>query len=120
MNDVSEIADLMFVHTESLESMKIKLKERAHRKAKSIADYDKFLAITIIKIRNGKEVTFEGEVIKDPPVTLIEKLAKGICYSQRLEMETAEAEYKSLITAIETTKAELNGLQSINRHLDTI
>jgi len=96
------------------------LKDRAERKSKAIAMYDKFLALTIIKLRNGAEVEFEGQLIKDPPVTIIEKIAKGICFEHKLELEDAESSYKSLITNIDCVQAELNGLQSINRHLDSL
>ena len=105
---------------DQLSAMQAQIKKRSDRKAKSIAEYDKKLAITMIQLRNGSSVVLEQNHIKDPPVTIIEKLAKGVCWKERLEMEEAEAEYKSLITNIETTKAQLNGLQSINRHLDTI
>ena len=59
----------------------------------------------------------EGEVIKDPPATALEKIAKGICYKEKLEMDKADAEYKSLITYIDIVESQLNGWQSINRYL---
>ena len=119
-NSIEELSELIRFQIDNLEGMKTKLKERSHRKAQAIANYDKSLALTIIEIRNGKGVTVDGKLITDTGVSLADKLAKGACYQQRLEMEVAEAEYKSLIAAIEVTKAQLNGLQSINRHLDTI
>ena len=51
------------------------------------------------------------------PATIIEKTAKGICWQARLDMEKADALYKSLISNIDSVQAELNGFQSINRHL---
>lgn len=103
---------------EALQKMRAEIKGRSLRKSTAISNYDKALAITIIKLRNGIEIEFEGEKVKDPPTTIMEKIAKGIIWKERLEMEEADSEYKSLITNIETVKAELNGLQSINRHLE--
>jgi hypothetical protein len=118
MSEVVTIAEKILEANENLDQMRAHIKTRSEEKAKSIANYDKLLALTMIQLRNGKEMIFEGETIKDPPTTIIEKIAKGMCWKERLAMDQAEAEYKSLITNIETLKAQLNGYQSINRHLD--
>ena len=101
-----------------LAQMRNEMKPRAQEKAQSISDYEKAFAITVIQLKNGVPFTLDGETIKDPPTTIIEKIAKGICYESKLKMELADGAYKSLITNIETVKAELNGLQSINKHLE--
>lgn len=103
---------------EDLALMKSQTKDRSFNKAKTIANYDKKIAATIIRLRNGVEMQLEGMQILNPPTTVLDKIARGICWKERLEMEEADALYKSLITNIETTKAELNGLQSINKHLE--
>jgi len=95
-----------------------KLKEAAERKAKGIAEYDKTIAITLIRLRAGEVFELEGHMIKDPPVSIMEKLAKGICWKECLEMERAEALYKNAVIWQETTCAQLNGYQSIFRHLE--
>lgn len=118
MMEPIDMAEKILDMNSMLEKMRAEIKNRSVKKANTISEYDKSLALTIIKLRNGVEVPFEGEVVKDPPVTILEKIAKGICWKERLEMETHDAEYKSLITNIETLKAQLNGLQSVNRHLD--
>ena len=100
-----------------LEKAKNHLRERSEKKAETSAEYDKAMAISIMKLRNGVELDLEGEKIKDPPATIIEKIAKGICFKEKLEMEKADAEYKSLITYISTVESQLNGWQSINRYL---
>jgi hypothetical protein len=87
-------------------------------KAQTIAEYDKCLAIKILEIRSGKEMMFEGlQVKKDLPANLVEKIAKGICWQERLAMEAADANYKNTVTRIGAVEAMLNGYQSIFRHL---
>ena len=106
-----------------LEKMRSVVKERGDNKADAIALYDRTLAINIIKLKNmqkGETIDFEGIEIKAPlPTTIIEKIAKGLSYNEKLNMEKADAEYKSAITNINTVQAELNALQSIYRHLDS-
>ena len=115
---IPDIANQILKAKHKLTEMRGVIAERTIRKSKAIANYDKALALTIVKLRNGVEMEFEGQKILNPPVTIMEKIAKGICWKERLELEEAEGEYKSLITNIETVKAELNGLQSINKHLE--
>ena len=118
MNDLIEIKTKILKATDLLAKMRVEIKARAERKAKAISNYDKALAVTIIGLKNGKKMILDGEEIEKPPTTILEKIAKGICYKEKLELEEAEALYKSLISNIDSLKAELNGYQSINRHLD--
>ena len=118
MNDITDIANQILTAKNKLTEMRRFIAERSVRKSKAIAEYDKVLATTIIKLKNGVAIEFEGQTIQDPGATITEKIAKGICWKERLELEQAEGEYKSLITNIETVKAELNGLQSINKNLE--
>jgi hypothetical protein len=112
------IADEIEKKIKLLEKMRIEIKERAENKANTIAEYDKQLAITIIKLKNGNELEIEGNKISNIPATLIEKIAKGICWQAKLNMEKADAMYKSLISNIDSVQAELCGYQSINRYLE--
>jgi hypothetical protein len=103
-----------------LEKMRIEIRDRAEKKAIEAAAYDRAIAITIIRLRNGQIYELDGETIDGIklPANLLEKIAKGICWKERLEADKAEAFYKSLISNIDSVQAELNGYQSINRHLD--
>ena len=101
-----------------LDKMKVEIKSRSEKKATTSADYDKKIAITIMGLQSGKEYELDGEKIQNPTATITEKLAKGICWKEKLEMDKAEGLYKSLLSNIEATKAQLNGWQSINRHLE--
>ena len=118
--EVVNLSDEILRKNQILENMRREIRGRSERKAKAISNYDKRLALIMIKLRNGVDITFEGQQVKDTPTTIIEKIARGMCWKERLEMEEADAEYKSLITNIETVKAEMNGLQSINKHLGQI
>lgn len=96
-----------------LEKMRTQLQNRAETKAKTSSDYDKAIAICILKLKNGQLMELDGEKIQDPATTIIEKIAKGICWKEKLEMEKGEQLYKALTSSIECVKSELNGLQSI-------
>lgn len=100
-----------------LEKALPEIKKRGEAKAETSAEYDKSIAICIMKIRNGIEMTFEDQKIIDPPATILEKIARGVCFKEKLAMEKADADYKSLITYISTVESQLNGWQSINRYL---
>lgn len=89
----------------------------AQEKAQKIAQYDCQLAVTLIKLKNGHELTLQDVTIKDPPATTAEKIAKGICWQERLAMEQAAAEYQVVASKMKSVEAELNGWQSVNRYL---
>lgn len=103
-----------------LQDARSKLKQKGINKSNSISEYDKQLALTIMKLKNKNIIKFEDQDITDLPITLIEKIAKGICYQERLNLEIAESDYKSLNTYIEVVCAELNALQSIIKYFDKI
>ncbi len=94
------------------------LRERAEKKAQTVAEYDKQIALILMGLRNGKSYELDGEKITDPPTTIMEKIAKGICWKEKLEMDTAEVLYKSVITNLDCVCSQLNGFQSINRYLE--
>ena len=75
-------------------------------KAEAMAEYDKTLAVVIIKLKA------DGN-----PVTIIDKLAKGGVSDLLLKKIVAEEMLKAHYSRMEMLKAQLNGLQSINRYL---
>ena len=93
------------------------LQERAEEKAKAIAIYEKEIAKTLIGLKNGTEFDIDGEKIKDPPASIMEKLARGICYQAKIDSELAEATYKNAVVGMNAIEAELMGWQSIFRNL---
>jgi len=103
-----------------LDKGRAKLDEAATSVAIRRAEYDRDLAICLMKMRNGKAVTLEGEVIENPPASTSEKIAKGVVWESRLALEEAEAQYKVIVSKIDVIRAKLNGYQSIYRRLDNI
>jgi hypothetical protein len=101
-----------------LENMRVEIRNRAEKKAETLANYDKVISVTIIKLKNGEAFEFEGHTVKDPVNTIIDKIARGICWKEKQEMELSEALYKALITNIDCVSVQINALQSINRYLD--
>ena len=112
----SEVRDSILQFRDNME----KLDTAGDRKAEAIAQYDLNLAKTIIKLRRGVEFKLEEETVKSPPATLIPKVAAGICWREKLELETSDAVYRNLIQALKSLEAQLNGWQSILRRLDQV
>ena len=86
------------------------IETKGNAKANAISNYDKQLKIAIVVLKE------EGKF----PATLIEKIAKGVCSDHRLTLELAEVGYKACISNLEALKAQLNGYQSIYKHLDSV
>lgn len=86
------------------------IEKKGNERAKAISNYDKQLKIAIVTLRA------EGKF----PVTLIEKIAKGVCSDHREKLELAEVGYKACISNLTALMAQLNGYQSIYRHLDSV
>jgi len=102
-----------------LEDHRESILNAATEKATALANYRKKKAVTILKLRNKMVPSFEGIVISYPlAVTLIPQITQGICWEECLKRTDADSSYKGLITIMEALKAELNGLQSINKHLE--
>lgn len=79
-------------------------------RAKAISNYDMRLGIAIVTLKE------EGKF----PATLIEKIAKKLCCKDREDLEIAESDYKAVISNLQALMAQLNGYQSIYRHLDNL
>jgi len=116
--EIVEISQRITEKIELLEKGRKLILERAQRKAKAVANYEKALAITIAKLKANAIDDIYGTKIDNLPATLIEKVARGLVYSEKLEIEIAESEYKAAIVGMSAIQAELNGLQSVNRYLD--
>lgn len=116
--ELIKVAELIEQRIRLLERGRQTLQERAERKAETIATYEKRIAVVMIELKNGVEMMWEEQTIKNPPATLIEKIARGICWQEKLEMEKCEAEYRNAIAGLSCIQAELNGFQSINRFLE--
>jgi hypothetical protein len=96
-----------------IEKLSDRIEQAALEKANCIANYDRQIAVTILKLKNGLIPEFDGVEVKNLAANLIPIVAKGICYKESLDREMGENNYKGLITQIEAHKAVLNGYQSL-------
>ena len=115
--DVISIAQQIEKKIHLLETGRDKLELVALEKAQALGAYEKQVAITLMALRAGKAYELEDESIKDPPATIMEKLAKGICWEASIATSLADARYKLSVEKMKSIQAELNGYQSINKTL---
>lgn len=115
--DVIKVAEQIEIKISQIDKIRSVISERGKLKAKCLSNYDKAIAITILKLKNGVEMELEGEKIVNPPTTIIEKISKGICWQEKLNMEEADISYKSAITNLDAVQSQLNALQSINKYI---
>jgi hypothetical protein len=72
----------------------------------ALAEYDKAIEMAIAQLQANGE-----------PATLTKDKAKGMCKDQLFILKSLEIKWKAMLTILEATKAQLNGYQSVNRHL---
>ena len=101
-----------------VDKIKRVVRERGTRKAETASEYDKSMALVLIGLKNGIDFTLDGAVIKNPPASTSDKIARGICYKEKLDMEVAESEYKTAIVTLHATESQLSAAQSIFRHME--
>jgi hypothetical protein len=119
MSDVVQIAAEIQDRIRKLADCRRQIRERTMARASSMSAYSKSIAKVEIMLRMGKPIEIDGETIKDPPASILKDLAKGKCWKEEAEMIEADGMYRALLDSMKTLQAELNGLQSIFRHLDT-
>lgn len=116
--EIVKLADLIYRKIGLLSKGREILKQRAIDKAKASSEYDKALSLTIIKLKNGEPMELEGNTIESPPATIMEKIAKGICWNEKLSMDKSEALYKAAVTNMNAITTEICALQSLLRFLE--
>lgn len=99
-----------------LSTARMSIRKFAELKANNVANYEKSISKTIIMLQNGQITSFDDLKISSVTATNVEKIARGICWKEKLESDLAEATYKAAIIAIECLKSELNGYQSIYKY----
>ena len=117
MDDILTNAERIERKIRDLESQRSGLLNAAQQRAVAISNYDRAVALTTLKLITGQITKFENLEVVKVTATNTKDVAKGVCWRERLKLEEAEGVYKSLVSNIDCIKAELNGLQSINRHL---
>ena len=117
MSDVISISAQIQHKIRQMDKAIEEISTRANHKAESEAEYEKVLAVTILKLKNGLITEFEGQKIDKVAVSVMDKLAKGICWKEKLEMDKAEADYRNLNTGLRILESQLCAYQSIFRYL---
>ena len=92
------------------------LRDEGHRaedliraKAEAIRDYDMAIGVATTKLKDG-----------GTQATLIPAKAKADCADKRLDLVLAEELLKAHYSRVGILQAQLNGFQSINRHLSVV
>ena len=115
--DVQYVAQKIEQKIQLCERGRTELNDLIRDQAMARAEYDRAIAVTLVKLRNGVPFELEGHTIKDPPVSILDKTARGICHAEKLAMESAEGLCKACTEKLRAVQAELNGYQSIYKHL---
>ena len=95
------------------------LRLRANDKAKAIGEYEKAIAVTMLKLRNGEVVNLDGEEVSYGSATGLEKIAKGVCYKESIARDIAESNYKNATIALQAIQTIINALQSKLKYVET-
>ena len=118
--NITDIAFEIQKKIKEIDNIRKEVRERGEAKAASIGEYEKALAVVIIALKNGTSFELNNEKIINPQATYLKDIAKGLCFLQKIKMETAEAMYKSVLVNLEAAQSQLNALQSLFRHLDSV
>ena len=118
--EITKIAEQIQIKIRDIDKIRAEIKQRGQDKAQTASNYDKAIALVLIGLENGLEYVLDNEKVKDPPKSIMDKVARGLCWKEKLAMDQAEANYKSIISNLEAVKAQLNALQSLNKHLDNL
>jgi hypothetical protein len=99
-----------------LEAGRKELYKRSQKRAEKMANYEKVLGITILKLKNNAIKDYDGMSCENLPATILEKVAKSMVWSDKLEVELAETKYKNAVVGLNCLESEMNGYQSIQKY----
>ena len=118
MQDLITLRAKIETSLETLQWARNELKIRSKDKAKAMGEYEKKIAITMLRLRQGQTIDLDGEEISYSATTGLDKIAKGVCYKESIALDLAESTYKNAVLGIQTVMAEINAYQSILRYLE--
>ena len=116
--DIQSVSDNIEAKIDQLDKVRLEIRKLTEDKAEVVGEYDKELAKIIIRLRNQESINVDGEEIRNPPATVMGQIAKGALWELAIKKDTAEAMYKNAIKVADILQSQLNGWQSIYRHLD--
>ena len=96
------------------------LTELSTKAVEAGGQYEKTLATTLLKLENGGISEWEGYDCTKIAKTNMDKIAKGMCWAEKIAMDKADKEYKIALVKMEAIKTEMNGYQSVNRYLKEV
>ena len=94
------------------------LKKRSIEKANAKGEYEKKIAIVMLKLRNSESFEFEDIEASWSGITGLKEIAKGFCYQESINLDLAESNYKNAVLGMQALMAEINALQSILRYME--
>jgi hypothetical protein len=81
---------------------------------------DKELSKATVAYEKAKGIMTETLKHDGHPVSIIDSIAKGSCAGLKGDVTHAEIKYKAIILNLQVLQSQLNGFQSINRHLSVV
>lgn len=118
MDDILTVADRIEMKIAEMERQRGSLKGLAEQKARAISNFAKRVTKTELKLKNGLITEWEGIRVGKVAASTARKIAEGMCWFELNDKEEQEALYKAKVVTLESIRAELNGLQSISKHLE--
>ena len=118
--DVIDVCEKIENKIKQLTVLRKELDECLEPKVVASANYDKELGKVLIQLKNGVGFTLDGNMISSPQATIMDKIAKAVCWNEKLTMEKTETMYRNVQSKIDIVKAQLNAYQSIFRNMKEI
>ena len=75
--------------------------------------YKKKMAVTLMKLKNGVEMELDGEIIENPPATIMIKIAEGICADEGMAMGVAANSWRLSLENLKNIQTQITALQSL-------
>jgi len=118
MIEAVQMAEQIESACREIQRLSAQLETLGREAASAEAEYDKSLAVVLVKLRDGQEMDAFGITVKNPPATTSEKIAKGLCFKARFKAAMADHNLKACQMKLRAAMAILSGRQSKNRYLD--
>jgi hypothetical protein len=115
--DIIEISERIQGKISESEKIRGVIRDRISESARASAEYDKAIGKTMVQLGFGVEFIIDGVKTGKVIASNADKIAKAICWEQKLAMDTADGLLKSAMKNLDAVASELNGYQSIYRHI---
>ena len=114
--DLVEISKKIYDKVCESEAIRGLIKERIKRSAKATAEYDKAIALAMVRLSSGERMKIDDvETPEKITASTVKDYAKGVCFIECMEKETAEGLLKSALKNLDALGNELAALENINK-----